>query len=144
MLAAQLPHPTPKPPGVVTAAAVTTIAAAGITGMLVILNAFVGATVLSYFDDTGVMMAFLAVVVVVAMCSLAVVASVGLLRRRRWSWWALLVLSPITFVLGFMASYYVLPLAGSTAALAVFVLLLLRPTRGWLFALPSPGAETPW
>ncbi|GAA1974262.1 hypothetical protein GCM10009798_39380 [Nocardioides panacihumi] len=133
-------HVASTRPGAVTAAAVTTIVAATISGGLTLVTAVfaavIGRAVLQFFDDTGSLVAwFLGVAVtVLALSSVAVVASVGLLRRRRWAWWALLALTPVTVVAGAVAGRFLLPLGVAAAATAVFVLLLLPSTRGWLAA----------
>lgn len=136
--ATPLPPTDSKPPGVVTAAAVTVITAAALSGMLVLFAAvaygLIGRTILPYFADTDSIVAwFIAVIsALLITCLMAIAASVSLLRRRRWGWWTLLVLSPVTAIAGVMAGYYVLPLIVAGAAVAVFVLLLLRSTRAWL------------
>jgi hypothetical protein len=122
----------------VSAAAVTTIAASGVTGAVVLLGAvgypFVGRLLLEDFGDTDSIVArfFVIAGAMLALCACAVVASVSLLRRRRWAWWVLLVLSPVTAVLGLVSGYYLLPLGVAAAASAVFVLLLLPSTRAWM------------
>ncbi len=127
-------------PGAVSAATVTTIATAGITGAAVLFAAIgyavVGRTVLENFDGTGSIVAWFFAIVgtVLGLCAAALVAGVGLILQRRWAWWALLVLAPVTAVLGVLASYHVLPLLVTAAASVVFVLLLLPSTRAWIVA----------
>ena len=103
-------------------------------GQLSVGYVLVGRAILDDFEDTGSIVAwFLGIVgTLLALCTAAAVASLSLLRRRRWAWWALLVLCPVTAVLGVVAGYYLLPLGVAAAASAVFVLLLLPSTRVWL------------
>ena len=130
----------PAPPGTVTAAAITTITAASITAAVTLLTAvgyaLIGHAILEELDDTGSLIAwfFGIVTALLALCAVAVLASVGLLRRRRWAWWTLLALAPVTAVLGLLTAFYLLPLGIAAAAVAVFVLLVLPSTRTWLAA----------
>lgn len=120
------------------AAAILTIAAASISGMFVLITAaayaLVGSAILDDFDDTGSLVAWFFAVTggLLGLCTAAVVASVGLLRRRGWAWWTLLALTPVTAVLGVLGGYYLLPLGAAATAVTIFVLLLLRPTRAWI------------
>ncbi|MDH2416489.1 hypothetical protein [Nocardioides sp. CER19] len=114
-----------------------TIAAAAVTGMALLFIAVgfvvVGRALLDDFDeaDSVVPWFFSIVGTLLALCTIAVVASLGLLRRRRWAWWTLLALCPITAGLGVVSGYYLLPLGVAAAASTVFVLLLLPATRAW-------------
>lgn len=78
----------PTPPGSVTAAAVTTIVASSLTALLVLFlgvgYAFVGQTFIDYFNEAGsIIVWFFGIVLTsLALCAIAVWASVSLLRRR--------------------------------------------------------------
>lgn len=125
-------------PGAVTAAAVVTITAAGIIAAFVIVLAagfaYLGSIIVPYSEHgTGPLIAgFVGVVLtLLALCGLAVGASVALLRRRRWGWRTLSVLAPLTAALGVAMIYYGVTLLAVAAAVAVMVLLWRPSTRAW-------------
>ena len=70
-------------------------------------------------------------IAVIAVSAAADVLALLVVRRHRWARWALVAFSVTSAVCGAMLGYYVAPLAITVAALAVIVLLFLRPARGW-------------
>lgn len=118
------------------AAAVVTWAAASMTaafalcfGVLILLF---GGPVFDVFEGQN-LQAYVAgtVVVVIALSAAANVLAYLVFRGHRWARWALVVLSVASAVAAAMLGYYVAPLVITAAALAVVVLLFLRPARAW-------------
>ena len=125
-----------RPPGVVLAAAVVTWTVASITaaftlclGVLVLL---LGGPVFDVFRGQPLQgYVVVAALVVIALSAAADVLAFLVFRRNRWARWALVAFSVASAVCGAMLGYYVAPLAITAAALAVIVLLFLRPARAW-------------
>ena len=69
--------------------------------------------------------------VVIALSAAADVLAYLVFRGRGWARWALVVLSLASAVCAATLGYYVAPLVITAAALAVVVLLFLRPARTW-------------
>jgi hypothetical protein len=126
-----------RPPGVVVAAAVVTWTAASITaafalcfGVLVLLF---GDPVFDVFEGQNLQAYVVAVVDgVMGLSAAADVLAYLVFRGHRWARWALVVLSVASAVYAAMLGYYVAPLVITAAALAVVVLLFLKPARAWL------------
>jgi hypothetical protein len=141
---------TPRPPrlasrtpDVVTVAAVLTMAAAGCTAgatvLMAVALALIGGAMGPFLSEMGPIVGLVAgaVVVQLALCTLAVVAAVQLLLGRRWAWWTLVVLSPLAAVLGVVAASSGVSLLISAAAVTVLVLLLAPSTRAWIAGAPA-------
>lgn len=124
------------PPGVVVAAAVITWTAASISaavtlcfGVLVLLF---GGPVFDVFGGQhlrGYVIA--AALVAIVLSASADALAYWVFRGHRWARWTLVVLSVASAVGAAMLGYYVAPLVITAAALAVIVLLFLRPARAW-------------
>jgi hypothetical protein len=120
----------------VVAAAVVTWTAASITAAFAlcfgVLALLLGGTVFDVFEGQNLQAYVVAaVVVVIALSAAADVLAYLVFRGRRWARWALVVLSVASAVCAAMLGYYVAPLVITAAALAVVVLLFLRPARAW-------------
>jgi hypothetical protein len=125
-----------RPPGVVLAAAVITWTVASI---IVVFTVGLGVLVLllggPFFDafQAQQMQGFVVVaaLLIVAFALAADVLALLVFRGHRWARWTLVVFSVASAACGAMLGYYVAPLAITVAALAVIVLLFLRPARAW-------------
>jgi hypothetical protein len=123
-------------PGVVLAAAVVTWTIASMTAALtlglLVLVLFFGGPVLDAFQGQDLRVYVVAAaLVVIAFAAAADVLAYLVFRRHRWARWALVGLSVVSAVCAAMLGYYVAPLLVTVAALAVVVLLLMRPARAW-------------
>jgi dipeptide/tripeptide permease len=131
-------HGLLRPPGVVYAAAVMTWVAATGTALLTLLVTatvlWLAAPIFENFESgphnpRWDMLAMAAVVV--AVCVLADVVAIFVLRGRRWAQWLLIALCVLAALGGIITSYYVAPLLVTATAGAVAVLLLLPDARFW-------------
>jgi hypothetical protein len=137
---AVFPPPARPTPGTAVAASVVTIVLAAITGLMAlavtVVTVIVGPTLMSDFDEPTWLVALVLGLIVVglAWAVVSTVAAVKLLRRRRWAWWTLLVLSGLRAVLGLGSGLggALTGLLSVGAGVAVVVLLLLPSTREWL------------
>ena len=107
----------------------TTAAFALCFGVLVLLF---GGPVFDVFEGQNLQAYVVsAVLVVVVLSAAADVLAYLVFRGHRWARWALVVLAVASAVCAATLGYYVAPLGITAAALAVVVLLFLRPARSW-------------
>ena len=125
-----------RPPGAVLAAAVVTWVTASLTAAIAVCLGVIvllfGGAVLDVFEFQY-WRAYVVgtVVVVVALSATAGLLAYKVARGTRWARWALVVLSIASALPASMLGYYVAPLLITAAALAVVVLLFVRPARAW-------------
>lgn len=118
------------------AAAVVTWTAASITAAFAlsfgVLALVFGGPVFDVFEGQDLQAYVVAAFVgVIALSAAADLLAYLVFRGKRWARWGLVVLSLASAACAAMLGYYVAPLVITATALAVVVLLFLRPSRAW-------------
>lgn len=126
----------PPPTAVTTAAQVTFVVAGLSVFCAVVVGAGFGLVlniISDAFDDLDPVWAVLwgSIAAIIVGSAGAAAAALGLMRRRRWAWWALLGLAPVSAVAGLVLWSLVFPLAWTVSGIAVLVLLLQPSAKSW-------------